>query len=65
MSGIYYDPAERRLRLVSGAAEPAWPLVTHNLAAPAHRCRRILRGWLAAEEIDAIEWPEEILRRSA
>ncbi len=65
MSGIYYDPAGRRLHLVLGAAEPAWPLVTDNLAAPAHRCRRILRGWLPPEEIDAIEWPEDLLRRSA
>ncbi|MBI5946714.1 MAG: hypothetical protein HY875_01075 [Chloroflexi bacterium] len=65
MSGIYYDPSERRLRLVAGTAEPAWPLVTHNLAAPMHRCRRILRGWLPADEIDTIEWPEEMLRRSA
>lgn len=51
MSGIFYDPKERRLRTVQGTPEAEWTLVTHNLNAKPHQCRRIMREWLTADEI--------------
>ena len=57
MSGIFYDPRSRRLRKVrQGFADPAWTLVTHNLEAGEHQCRRILREWVSLEEMRAIDW---------
>lgn len=56
MSGIFYDPGARRLRAVRGAPEPGWTLVTHNLDAGVHRCRRILCEWLPGDEVRAIDW---------
>jgi hypothetical protein len=56
MAGIFYDPRARKLRLVSGAPEPGWHLVTHNRAAGLHQCRRILGEWLPPEEAIAADW---------
>lgn len=56
MSGIFYDPARRRLRVVEGAAEPGWLFVTHNLGAGGHQCRRILRECLPAAELHTIDF---------
>ncbi len=56
MSGIFYDPRQRRLRRVDGAADHGWMLVTHNLQASAHHCRRIMREWLAPEDLVMVDW---------
>lgn len=65
MSGIFYDPATRRLRAVRGTPHPDWAFVTHNLNANPHRVRRILREWLPSEEIAGIDWSIEEYRQSA
>jgi hypothetical protein len=41
---------------VRGAADPSWTLVTHNLDAGVHLCRRILREWVPAEDLRNIDW---------
>ena len=56
MSGIFYDPKGRRLRAVHGTPDAGWTLVTHNLNAGVHQCRRILREWLPSEEVVRIDW---------
>ncbi len=56
MSGIFYDSRARQLRKVQGCADPAWTLVTHNLEAGEHQCRRILREWVSPEDMRAIDW---------
>lgn len=56
MSGIFYDPSARRLRKVRGSADPSWTLVTHNLDAGIHQCRRILREWVSPEDLRTMDW---------
>jgi len=56
MSGIFYDPSARRLHAVRSTPEPGWTLVTHNLDAGPHHCRRIMREWLPLEEMFRVEW---------
>lgn len=56
MSGIFYDPKGRRLRSVRGTPDAGWTLVTHNLNAGVHQCRRIMREWLPAEELTRVDW---------
>lgn len=56
MSGIFYDPGRRNLRRVNGPADPRWLLVTHDLHAGTHHCRRILREWLAPEDLTLVDW---------
>lgn len=56
MSGIFYDPRSRRLHAVQSSPEPGWTLVTHNLDAGGYHCRRIMREWLASEEIFQVDW---------
>ena len=41
---------------VQSGPEPGWTLVTHNLEAGVHQCRRILREWLPQDEIFRVEW---------
>ena len=65
MSGIFYDPKGRRLRSVQGTADAEWTLVTHNLNAGGHQCRRIMREWLPADEIVNIDFSLGDERRSA
>ncbi len=65
MSGIFYDPKERRLRRVDGKPDSNWQLVTHNQQAGVHQCRRIMREWLPAEEFCSIDWNLEPGLRSA
>jgi hypothetical protein len=62
MSGIFYDPRTRKLRRVDGKPPAEWQLVTHNVDAGLHQCRRIMREWLRAEEISGIDFtPGEAL----
>lgn len=56
MSGIFYDPGARRLHAVQGSPDPCWLLVTHNLNAGPHHCRRIMREWLDPDEILRVDW---------
>ena len=57
MSGIFYDSRSRCLRKVRGQqADPSWTLVTHNLDAGAHQCRRILREWVSPEDLKVIDF---------
>lgn len=56
MKGIYYDRSRRMVHRVTGRAEPGWTLVTHDLGASVHHCRRILGEWLPPEELRAIDW---------
>jgi len=57
MTGISYDPFSRRIRaLRDGRPEPGWALITHNLQAAPHQCRRIMREWLSSEELGAIDF---------
>ena len=56
MSGIFYDPAAQRLLRVEREADPAWMLVTHDLDASEHRCRRILGEWLPFEALRRVDW---------
>jgi hypothetical protein len=56
MSGIFYDPRTRQLRRVQGKPGADWQLVTHNVDAPLHHCRRIMREWLRAEEISHVDF---------
>ena len=56
MSGIFYDPRTRQLRRVEGKPSADWQLVTHNVDAPLHQCRRIMREWLRSEEIASIDF---------
>jgi hypothetical protein len=56
MSGIFYDPHRRRLHIVHGAADPRWTLVTHNVCAGIHQCRRIMREWLPSDELGEVDW---------
>jgi hypothetical protein len=56
MRGIFYDPGAYRLHAVMTDPEPSWTLVTHNLNASAHHCRRIMREWLGADEMFRVDW---------
>jgi hypothetical protein len=57
MSGIFYDSQSRRLRKVrEQQADPSWTLVTHNLDAGAHQCRRILKEWVSPEDLRTIDF---------
>lgn len=56
MAGIFYDPRAHRIHAVHGTADPCWTLVTHNLNAGPHHCRRIMREWLAPDEIQRVDW---------
>ncbi|MDZ7729471.1 MAG: hypothetical protein U5Q44_15455 [Dehalococcoidia bacterium] len=56
MTGIFYDPYYRRLRAVHGEPVPGWRLVTHNLGATSHQCRRIMREWLDHDELLYVDW---------
>ena len=56
MQGIFYDRKGRRLHKVTGGGQPDWLLVTHNLDASAHHCRRAMAEWLSREELLALEW---------
>lgn len=56
MSGIFYDPANRRLHCVSDAPPPGWRLITHDLNASTHQCRRIMKEWLPSEELFSVQW---------
>jgi hypothetical protein len=66
MSGIFYDPATRRLRAIKhGTVDPAWTLVTHDLAASDHRCRRILAELLPSEEVLLVDFNAQERRETA
>ena len=65
MRGIFYDPAERRLHAVLTNPEPGWALVTHNLEASVHHCRRIMREWLSSDDMFRMNWNIERERPSA
>ena len=65
MSGIFYDPRSRRLHAVDSSPEPGWTLVTHNLDAGLHQCRRIMREWLPQDEIFRVDWSIDRRRLSA
>lgn len=57
MAGIFYDPRTRRLHAVLGGhPDPAWTLVTHNVHASAHHCRRIMSEWLSQDELWKVDW---------
>lgn len=63
--GIFYDSEQRRLLAVVGAPEPGWTLVTHDLSASAHHCRRIMREWLSLAELAEVDWDVAEARRAA
>ncbi len=65
MSGIFYDPAGRRLHAVTAGPQPGWALVTHNLDATIHQCRRIMREWVSSEELFRVDWSIHRERLSA
>ena len=65
MSGIFYDPRSRSLHAVQSSPEPGWTLVTHNLEAGLHQCRRIMREWLTQDEVFRVSWSVDRGRRSA
>ncbi len=65
MSGIFYDPAGRRLHAVTAGPQPGWTLVTHNLDATIHQCRRIMREWVPSEELFRVDWSIHRERLSA
>lgn len=55
--GIFYDAEGHRLVRVDGCSpEPGWTLVTHRLDVSAYHCRRIMREWLAEEDLFGIDW---------
>jgi hypothetical protein len=56
MTGIFYDPRTRKLHAVITRPEPGWMLVTHNLEAGLHHCRRIMQEWLTHEDLFGVEW---------
>jgi hypothetical protein len=59
MSGIFYDPRARRVRTVKdGQPERDWALITHNVDAAPHQCRRILRESLSSEEVQVVDFSE-------
>lgn len=64
MSGIFYDPEQRRVHIVRDAPEPKWQLVTHDTQAGAHQCRRILREWVGESDLVQVDW-SSVERRSA
>jgi len=65
MPGIFYDPVSRRLHAVRSSPDSHWTLVTHNVDAGAHLCRRIMREWLPPEDMCRIEWTIHRERLSA
>lgn len=65
VSGIFYDPVARRLHAVYSSPAAGWTLVTHNVNAGSHQCRRIMREWLSADELWQVDWLIERERRSA
>jgi hypothetical protein len=56
MSGIFYDPTNRRLHAINGSPAEGWRLVTHNLEASPHQCRRIMSEWLSRQDLLAVEF---------
>lgn len=56
MKGIYYDRRSRTVHRVVEGAQPGWTLVTHDVQASVHHCRRILGEWLSPDELRAIDW---------
>ena len=62
MSGIFYDPANRRLHCVSDAPQPGWRLITHDMNASTHQCRRIMKEWLPSEELFSVQWASGLSR---
>ena len=56
VSGIFFDPGSRRVFQARVGPEPAWVLVTHNLGARPHHCRRIMREWMATEELFSVDF---------
>jgi hypothetical protein len=65
MTGIFYDPASRRLHAVLSAPESRWTLVTHNINASPHLCRRIMSEWLSPDDICRVDWTIRRERHSA
>jgi hypothetical protein len=53
------------LHAVHANPEPGWTLVTHNLEAGLHHCRRIMREWLPQDEIFLVDWTIHRESRSA
>jgi hypothetical protein len=56
MPGIFYDPVSRRLHAVLNSPDSHWTLVTHNVNAGSHLCRRIMSEWLSPEDMGRIDW---------
>lgn len=56
MSGIFYDATLRRVVRVTGTPDPSWKLVTHDLTPAVNHCRRILREWMATEDLFLVDW---------
>jgi len=56
MSGIFYDPVAKRLHAVTSSPLANWTLVTHNVNAGSHLCRRIMREWMSPEELGSVDW---------
>jgi hypothetical protein len=69
MSGIFYDPVGHRIHRVEGRPPASWAFVTHNPSAGANQCRRIMREWVAIEELFLVDWSAlespPVRRRSA
>jgi hypothetical protein len=65
MAGIFYDPASRRLHAVHSAPDSRWTLVTHNINASAHLCRRIMSEWLSPDDMGRVDWTISRERLSA
>lgn len=65
MAGIFYDPVSRRLLAVRATPDAHWTLVTHNVNAGAHLCRRIMSEWLSPEDMVRVEWTVHRERLSA
>ncbi|HQW50658.1 MAG TPA: hypothetical protein PL082_01265 [Tepidiformaceae bacterium] len=65
MAGIFYDPVSRRLLAVRATPDSQWTLVTHNVNAGAHLCRRIMSEWLSPEDMVRVEWTVHHERLSA
>ena len=65
MAGIFYDPHARRLHAVDQSPDAGWMLVTHNLDAGLHHCRRIMREWLPADDLLRVDWNITDHRRTA
>ncbi len=57
MRGIYFDWSSRSVHRLNGdELRPGLTLITHDVHASLHHCRRILREWLGPEELRAVDW---------